>query len=215
MAPELAQTPLPAPALSVRPWLDTVVDALGHDPRSPYVEHFWLPVLGPTATFLVRRLAEGLDRAPDGFDLPLADTARALGLGMRAGRGGPFVRAIHRCCQFGAARLAGDATLEVRRRLPPLSRIQVGRLPDHLKDAHARWQEAQVGEARGPVMVDRARRLAASLLELGESPGEAEAQLGRWRFDPQLAAGAVAWAGEQLARRGAPAAPPLEPLDAA
>jgi hypothetical protein len=190
---------LPAAALLVRPWTDTVVDALGHDPRSRYVEQFWLPVLGPSATFLVRRLADGLERAPEGFDLPLADTARALGLGMRTGRGGPFVRAIHRCCQFGASRLLGDATLEVRRRLPPLSRHQVQRLPDHLQDAHQRWQESQVSEARGPVMVDRARRLAASLLELGEAPAEAEAQLGRWRFDPQLAAGAVAWATQHAA----------------
>lgn len=40
--------PSPAPThLHVRPWADTVVDRLGHDPRSAYVEAFWLGILGP------------------------------------------------------------------------------------------------------------------------------------------------------------------------
>jgi hypothetical protein len=33
--------------LPVRPWPDSVIDALGHDPRSAYVERFWLGILGP------------------------------------------------------------------------------------------------------------------------------------------------------------------------
>jgi len=37
-------------ALTIRAWEDPVVDALGHDPRSEYVERFWLPVLGPPST---------------------------------------------------------------------------------------------------------------------------------------------------------------------
>lgn len=35
--------------LTIRPWPDEVIDALGHDPRSAYVERFWLGVLGPSA----------------------------------------------------------------------------------------------------------------------------------------------------------------------
>src|SRR5688572_3024262 len=44
----------------------------GHDPRSPYVERFWLGVLGPSTTWLLRCLAYGFDGQPDGFDLDLA-----------------------------------------------------------------------------------------------------------------------------------------------
>ena len=29
-------------ALTVRPWPDSVLDRVGHDPRSSYVERFWL-----------------------------------------------------------------------------------------------------------------------------------------------------------------------------
>jgi hypothetical protein len=34
--------------LRIEPWLDPVIDEVGYDPRSEYVETFWLPVLGPT-----------------------------------------------------------------------------------------------------------------------------------------------------------------------
>ena len=37
-----------APAtLSVTRWEDAVVDEIGHDARSAYVERFWLSILGP------------------------------------------------------------------------------------------------------------------------------------------------------------------------
>ena len=33
--------------LTIRPWPDDVIDSLGHDPRSHYVETYWLGILGP------------------------------------------------------------------------------------------------------------------------------------------------------------------------
>lgn len=33
----------------IRPWADPVVDVRGFDPRSQYVERYWLSVIGPTA----------------------------------------------------------------------------------------------------------------------------------------------------------------------
>ncbi len=33
--------------LRIRPWSDDVVDKLGFDPRSSYVEDFWLGILAP------------------------------------------------------------------------------------------------------------------------------------------------------------------------
>ena len=33
--------------LTVKPWPDALIDTLGYDPRSRYVETFWLPTLGP------------------------------------------------------------------------------------------------------------------------------------------------------------------------
>lgn len=43
--------PLPA-ALEVVAWTDPSFDLNGHDPRSQYVEQFWLGILGPSSTIL-------------------------------------------------------------------------------------------------------------------------------------------------------------------
>ena len=46
--------------LGVLPWHDPSVEADGFDPRSPYVETFWLPLLGPSTTLLLRRTKPNL-----------------------------------------------------------------------------------------------------------------------------------------------------------
>lgn len=201
--------------LQIRPWPDIVIDEVGHDPRSPYVEQFWLGLLGPSSTWLLRRLAAGLEASPAGFELDLTGTAIELGLGAKPGVHSPFVRSIHRCCRFGAAELVDDETLRVRRKLPPLTRAQVERLPEHLQAAHQEWiARAAPGT---PLAVEhlkrRARHLALSLLELGEDGEATERQLHRWRVHPAMAHDATAWA---LARhRAANAAPAADPGDTA
>ena len=76
MADSQVQLDFPADVMHVVPWVDPVVDALGFDPRSDYVELFWLGVIGPSTTWFMRRLAAGFDRSPEGFTLDLVDTAR-------------------------------------------------------------------------------------------------------------------------------------------
>lgn len=186
--------------LPVRPWPDGVIDALGHDPRSSYVEQFWLGVLGPSTTWLLRRLAAGLDASPAGFDLPLADTARALGLGTKGGRHSPFMRALGRCCQFGLAEARADGVLAVRRKVPPLNRRQLLRLPPSLQAAHEEWQRQQLRTPAAEELRRRCRRLALSLVELGEDLEGTERQLERWKFHPTLAREAAQWAWDRHRR---------------
>jgi hypothetical protein len=122
--------------LIIFPWNDLTVEEVGHDPRSRYAELFVLPVLGPTATWLLRRLVDGLDSFPDGYELDLAETANALGLHLVTGRAGPFIRAMQRCLLFGYAQPVAHG-LAVRRKLPPLNPRQVERLPSHLRQLHS------------------------------------------------------------------------------
>ena len=199
--------------LTVRPWPDSVLDQVGHDPRSPYVERFWLGVLGPSSVVFLRKLAAELEANPAGFDLPLAETARTLGLGMRGGRNSPFLRTINRCAQFRMVHLEeNDNVLLARRKLPPLTRGQVTRLPEPLQLEHRDWQHDPTQEdARMKV---RARRLALSLLELGEDVEGAERQLHRWRFNPLVARDATAWAWRRHSEANA-AAEAWTPDDAA
>jgi hypothetical protein len=187
----------PIAHLAIRAWPDPVIDAVGHDVRSSYVERFWLGMLGPSATWLLRRLVQGLEDHPDGFDLDLALTATELGLGNRSGRHSPFFRSIERCCRFGAAQLIGEATLRVRRKLPPLTRLQLARLPEALQDAHQAWVDGPDTSLPVDQLRERARGLALSLLELGEDPAATERQLHTWRLHPAIAHEAVAWAIER------------------
>ena len=194
---------LPVDTLTVRPWPDPVIDQLGHDPRSQYVETFWLGILGPSTTWLLRRIVAGFDDegCEAGYELDLPETARCLGLGERRSRHSPFARALSRLVQFDVAQLQGDRVLAVRRKVPPLNRRQVLRLPASLQVAHEQLQDADLHVDEVEHLRHRAERLALSLLDLGEDIGATERQLLRWKFHPTLVREAVAWAVEHRAAR--------------
>ena len=193
------------PTLHVEPWVDPVVDALGHDPRSGYVERFWLGVLGPSAVWLLRHLADRLDAEPDGLDLDVVATGRAIGLGSRSMTS--LSHTVGRLATFGQARFEGADTLAVRRRLPSLSRRQVEHLPEPLRSEHAEWLGRSLAHPDAEQMRQRARALALSLVELGEDYDATERQLHRWRFHPAIAHQAVKWAWAQHHPDGEAAAP--------
>lgn len=196
-----------ATSLIIRPWPDDVIDALGFDPRSAYVETFWLGILGPSTTWLLRRIASGLETHPNGFTLDLSDCARRLGLGDRGGRHSPFMRALTRLVQFDLAQVHGAEALAVRRRVPPLTRRQVARLPDSLQAQHHAWQRAQLQAPPEESQRQRCRQLASTLLDMGEDLEAVERQLLRWRFHPALAHQSAAWAADNRQRAAADTAP--------
>ena len=53
--------------------VDPVLDQLGYAATSLYVETYWLSVLGPSTTWLLRRLVAGLEEQPDGYCIDLQD----------------------------------------------------------------------------------------------------------------------------------------------
>lgn len=132
--------------LVVIPWRDPIVERVGFDACGDYVELFWLSTLGPTATWLLRRLAITVVNYPEGFAIDLAATASGLGLGWESGRANPFARAVQRLVMFGLAQPVGDR-LAIRSMVPPLTMKQLARLPEHLQGAHAQWAEADPGLA--------------------------------------------------------------------
>lgn len=178
----------------VRPWTDPVVDQVGYDPRSPYVERFWLGILGPSATWFVRYVADRFDRTPTEFVLDLKDCATAIGIGGNRRPTGHLPRTLARCCEFRMARMVNRQLIEVRTKLAPLTQRQLNRLSDGLRAEHVRWMADAPDVAHNEVLTDRARRLALSLLELGEDAESAERQLERWRFPAEMARQAIAWA---------------------
>lgn len=151
---------IPAHA-TIRPWVDPTVDARGHDPRSAYVERYWLGVIGPTATWIMRRFAECFDAEPTGFTLDLDHTATSMGLSFAKGSNSPFGKALHRCVMFGLAQPLSDG-FAVRRRFPTVAQRHLKRLPDDVQQEHDEW-------ARRTVRIDH-RDLERRLVDAGLTP---------------------------------------------
>lgn len=186
--------------LVVEPWDDPVVDRLGHDPRSLYVERYWLPVLGPSTTFMLRRFASYLDEWPDGVEVSVEELARGLGIGERSGPNAPLSRTVKRCVDFQMAEWR-QSRLAVRRRVPPLARRHLRRLPESLLREHERVMEAAL---KAPPLNERlraqGRELAVCLVGHGDDRAMAEEQLMRWGFEAAMAAECADWAALELRR---------------
>lgn len=189
-----------AATLRIEPWHDPVVDEVGHDPRSSYVEMYWLPVLGPSTTWMLRRLAAHLELSPAGVDLDPEELARGLGLGERFGPNAPFSRTVKRCVDFEMAQWRPGA-LAVRRRLPPLARRHLRRLPESLQERHSAEGSLSLGRPATDKLRLHGQRLAMSLFQYGEDLSGVEQQLARWAFEPGLATQCAAWAAHEHAIR--------------
>ncbi len=141
-AAETPTAPLPNPtqyfpelSLRISALEDPVLAQLGFDPRSDYVERYWLSILGPSAVLFLRRVATRFDTEPNGFDLDLVEWAQELGLGGKGGKHSPMWRTLDRICRFGLASRNGP-NVAFRQFLPPLTSRQIERLPAHLQRAH-------------------------------------------------------------------------------
>ena len=147
-----------ATTLVIEPWEDPTVDEDGFDPRSRYVETFWLSTLGPTAAWLLRRLVAVLGDRPNVVRLDVAELSAGLGVGSPQDRLTPLAKALDRLVMFGVAQVRRDR-LAVRLFLPPLASKQIDRLPAHLQRSHDAWMSGR--RAVEPPLAER-RRISAA-----------------------------------------------------
>jgi len=110
---------------------DDVIDAVGQTAAHPYVERFWLPIIGPSSVLALRRIAQWLDASPAGVEVSLGLLAGDLGIGQAAAS-----RTLARLVGFELAAITPADQLAVRTVLPPLPRRLTMRLPNHLATAH-------------------------------------------------------------------------------
>ena len=116
---ELQHEGLPA-TIDIKAFEDPLVEQHGFLPTSDYVEVCWLPVLGPTATLLYRRLGSWAVGQPNGTPVDMVDLGVSLGLGESLNRSGLLYRGLSRLVQFDVTRWDQGA-LAVRRALAPLT----------------------------------------------------------------------------------------------
>lgn len=142
-------SPIEAPAeLVVLAYADEVVETHGFGPEDPYIENAVLPVIGPSATLMWKRLARLVIAAGDGsVSVDIADLFACLGLGVHRTKTSAGARTLARMISFGLAYPTGRSgqVLAVRRAVAPWDRRRADRLPAsahryHDDNAHRPWE---------------------------------------------------------------------------
>jgi hypothetical protein len=136
--------------IHITKWDDPLVEEFGHGPRSMYTETVWLPVLGPTASWLYRRLGSWALHTEGGLDVDLNQLSASLGLGEGLGRNSKMAKALGRLVRFEIAR-AGGGELQVRTALPPLPMRIVKGLDPVTQTLHERYMERPHRDRNGLV----------------------------------------------------------------
>lgn len=117
-------------------WDDPVVESLGFPVHSVYTETVLLPILGPSATWCLRRLAAWAEANPDGLEVDTRELAKDLGLGTHLGRNSTINRTLTRLCQFEMANWDADNWLAVRTSVAPVPEHQLRRLSPPVVHVH-------------------------------------------------------------------------------
>ena len=183
---------------NILPFTNPSEDSDHFDPRSEYAETFWLPVLGPSTMWFMRKMADRFDHEPDGFEIDLLETSHSLGITGSGGRNNPFYRALNRAVSFHMGRTVDATTIAIRRVMPQLHQGQINRLPPRLQGQHAAVV-AELPRVRAEELV-RAHRVALTLFEMGDSPDDVESQFIQWGHGAFLAKEAVDSAWRERAR---------------
>jgi hypothetical protein len=119
----------------LRRWDDPVLEQLGFPVNSLYTEAVLLPILGPSATFCLRRLGAWAAAEPDGTTVDTRQLAGDLGLSDTLARHSPITRTVRRLCQFDMADWQPDE-LSVRTAVAPLGERHLRRLSGPVLDVH-------------------------------------------------------------------------------
>lgn len=125
---------------------DLRVREVGFDLTHPYVEQCWAPILGPSATLLLRRLPTiWADHVP--ATISRDDLARSLGLGNSTGDAGRLMRTLDRITHHHIADWHQPGrSLDVYLRIPALSHRQLERVTPWTHQAHERLLDAHIND---------------------------------------------------------------------
>jgi hypothetical protein len=156
------------------------LDHIGHDPRSPYAERFWLRRLGPSSLWLLRLFAYGFDTAAT-FTVNPVDVAQTIGLSTATSR---LNRSIGRLEHFGMVKRTEPGDLVVRSALPWIDVATEHGLSPALRAEHQQWIDQF--NATNPDLVEL-REISAQVTSMryrGAQPAVIAAVLKTWNVSP-------------------------------
>jgi hypothetical protein len=170
--------------------------ATGVDPRSRYVDHYWIPTLGPTAVCLARALMRMIARRGETVEVQVEHLAAVLGLRPDGDVNGELRAAFRRLDDADIVVVDPEGGLLVRGQFPYLTEEQVAHLPAPLVEAHrspgslqaAAGLDATSGRSQALGPHARVLSLAATIDEILVNPSLDPGQLAfRWQHVIRLA----------------------------
>ncbi len=107
--------------------------------RSFYLERFWLGILGPSSTWLLRMILMELEQS-DNFKLMSAEElCLRMGLSANTSWNSPFSRSLRRLLDFKLAKQFGLGHIAICQYVPPLSCRQIKSLTAESLNIHRQF----------------------------------------------------------------------------
>ncbi len=186
------QNPIPE-FVRFRSMFDPRHDYRYHDPRSVYVERFWMSVLGPSAILFLRLIIRELAATTtddQSVVLEVSEISRRLGLGYKGGKNSALMRTIERCCTFGMANRIDTGVLDVRTAIPPMPDHLHNRLTKALREEIVMWSRTHDCHE---IDDGQARSLARDILDMGHGLHESAERLMMLNVGLETSQKSVAW----------------------
>jgi hypothetical protein len=174
--------------LQFDPWHDPHFDRWGVEPRSPYVERFWVPVLGPSAFVLARNITAVFASHHGSYNIDTETQAALIGTSP-----GQLRRIVERLVQFGLAKRIVTDHIAIRTSWPAIGNGALRQLPEPLRQAHGDWM--LLTDTLDPEGASARRwwRYTITAHGTGVSPVELDVHLRRMNCDEQLRVEFVDW----------------------
>lgn len=107
----------------------------------PYIEKFWLPNIGPTASVLLNQLSIQALICRQRFFSNTTQLSLKVGTGNRQGHNSPVNKQLKRLCQFGLITELKQNEFMVPRTISSINNLVLYRLTRDMQEQHAIWMD--------------------------------------------------------------------------
>ena len=121
--------------IPIQPNNNSTVSFLAND---PYIDKFWLPILGPTATLLLHELMSKALIKNDPFHSSIGELSTCIGVGNREGSASPIAKNLKRLCDFGLISKYNEL-FYVPTNIEQMPEDKLRKLSYTLQSEHKRW----------------------------------------------------------------------------